>query len=177
MPNTDGNLDELLQRNLKQTLRGNAIDIGEGPLCMELLSILKRFLGQIARQFQSDIDRLMSDQQANHKKHNLDSWVVSEMATVQAITFSRFYSRICEAEGMNPGQHRVDCVVAHSHAYLLAQLFQEAFQEWRSDRCLEPASPKARRKRSARDWFPWMIDVIFSPEGGGKAREKPGKAA
>lgn len=154
-------LDYLLERNLQSTLRANFIDVETGQLCKELSFILTRFLRRIARQYQPEIDKLLREQALNHTEQDLVSWVVNEMKALQSITFSLFYHQICQDEGLNPGQHRINCATAHSHSYLLAQLFQEAVGEWRRSHEARPSSKRFVKKQSMRDWAPWLVDLIF----------------
>ena len=174
-------LELMLERGLFSTMRANNIDLGTGQLCSELQAILRKFLRSIARQYQPEIDSQLQQQVKHHTETDLISWVVGEMLHLQSIAFGRFYDRICHHENLNPGEHRVGCVTAHSHAYVLSQVFQEAVVQWKAGHAVVPSSPKFLKKRSRRDWAPWLIDLLFSPEGddhdGGKASANRHQAA
>jgi hypothetical protein len=163
-------LEFMLEQSLFSTMRANNIDLGTGPLCSELQAILRKFLRTIARQYQPEIDRLLQQAVTRHTETDLVSWVVGEMRQLQSIAFQLFYDRICRHENLNPGQHRVNCVTAHSHAYVLSQVFQEAVAQWKAGHAVPPLSPRFVRKWRGRDWAPWLIDLLFpqddGPDGG-----------
>ncbi len=154
-------LEELLERGLFSTMRASNIDLGTGPLCSEFHAILRKFLNSIARQYPPEIDRLLQHAVTRHTETDLISWVVAEMRNLQSIAFQNFYHRICHHENLNAGQHRVDCVIAHSHAYALSQVFQEAVAQWKEGHAVPPSSPKYVRRWHSRDWAPWLIDLFF----------------
>lgn len=160
-------LDFLLERSLLPTLRANSIDLDTGHMCAELQTILKSFLRRVARQYQPEIDMLLREQTQRHREQDLVSWVVSEMKTLQSIAFSLFYQQICQDEGLNPGQHRINCVTAHSHSHMLAQVFQQAVKQWRDDHTPGPSSRRFVRKREKRDWAPWLVDLMFGKDDHG----------
>ncbi len=158
---TKQKLEELLRRYLQHVLRANYIEIGDGHLCKEFLQILQKFIDEIAKKFDAEISALIKNSNPRLRREDLISWTVSEVSALQSITLSRLYFRICEADGLAAGQHRVDCGRAHGHAYLRSQLYEEAQLEWRSGRNVEPRSHKHIEKRRRRDWTPWLIDIVF----------------
>lgn len=173
-------LELMLERGLFSTMRANNIDLGTGHLCSELQAILRKFLRSIARQYQPEIDKLLQQAVTRHTETDLVSWVVGEMLHLQSIAFGRFYDRICRHENLNPGEHRVNCVTAHSHAYVLSQVFQEAVVQWKEGHAVVPLSPKFLRKRSKRDWAPWLIDLLFPGDDdhdGGRSGANRNRAA
>lgn len=161
MPTISETIETLLDRNLRHVLRANYIDVGEGHLCQEFLQILQKFIRRISKRYEMEIDVLLRQHRPPWKRQDLISWVISEVASLQSITMSRLYFRVCEDEGLAAGQHRVDCGQAHGHAYLLSQIYEEADLEWKRDRKTEPLSQKARIKRRRRDWAPWLVDIVF----------------
>jgi hypothetical protein len=136
-----------------------------------------------AEHYQPEIDNLLRQEVARHTERDLISWVVGEMLHLQSIAFRRFYDLICRHENLNPGEHRVTCVTAHSHSYVLSQVFQEAVVQWKEGHEAVPSSPRFLKKKSKRDWAPWLIDLLFPPDdndddhGGGTSNARRNRAA
>ncbi len=159
-------IEGYLSRSLQRTLVASGFEIIRNESCDTILENLKGFSIYVSKRYATEINKRIEAQDEDMSDQDLISWVVSDVSSLQGITFALFAAEISRTDVVKKdGTNGITCQQAARHLFLLSDLYQRAFESWKRFGEQKPRSRKFQKKRRSRNWTPRMISLDFRSKG------------
>jgi hypothetical protein len=146
-----------VSENVLGSLKGFRIDAAGGHQCDEFSRRLNRLIELVCRHYQLALDKRLRALDCPKTSNDNYCWMIDNVSNLFYTALGVFSNRIADRENLLLGKCVIPCAASVAHFHFLPEAVIEAEHTRHRMLAVPPRSAKARRKREAHDWRPYLL--------------------